>query len=93
MESGHDIVEQLGGILAYVEAETLESSVSQVIDKRTNEPSGQQELLQAMGFDPVDIDTLVSRTGLAIAQINRQLMELELEGIISNQNGLYNRLK
>ena len=93
VESGHDIVEQLGGILAYVEAETLESSVSQVIDKRTNEPSGQQELLQAMGFDPVDIDTLVSRTGLAIAQINRQLMELELEGIISNQNGLYNRLK
>lgn len=93
VESGHDIVEQLGGILAYVEAETVESSVSQVIDKRTNQPSGQQELLQAMGFDPVDIDTLVSRTGLAIAQINRQLMELELEGIISNQNGLYNRLK
>lgn len=93
VESGHDIVEQVGGMLAYVEAETLESSVSQVIDKRTDQPSGQQELLQAVGFDPVDIDTLVSRTGLPIAQLNRQLMELELDDVIANQNGLYGRLK
>ena len=93
VESGRDIVEQLGGMLAYVESETLESLVPQAIEKKTNQPLGQQELMQAMGFDPVNIDTLVSRTGLPIAQINHQLMELELDGVIANQNGLYARLK
>ncbi len=50
-------------------------------------------LLNAIGFDPVDMDTLVERTGLSVVELNRQLMELQLEGIISNQNGLYDRLE
>ena len=97
VESGSDIVEQFGGMLAYVQSETLEPSASQTIDKKSEQEPEQklekQKLLQAMGFDPVDIDTLVARTDLPIAQINRQLMELELEGVIANQNGLYDRLK
>jgi DNA processing protein len=85
VESGKDIVEQLGGMLGYVESE-LETS-DNTLGKQ------QKELLNAMGFDPVDMDTLVHRTGLPVAELSRQLVQLELEAVIASGNGLYNRLK
>ncbi len=39
-------------------------------------------LLAAMGFDPVDVDTLAARSGLDAAELNAQLLNLELEGWI-----------
>lgn len=39
-------------------------------------------LLEAMAFDPVDIDILHRRTGLDIAQINSALLELELSDTV-----------
>jgi len=86
VESGKDIVEQLGGMLAYVELEKSECSDS-ALGKQ------QKELLNAMGFDPVDMDTLVHRTGLPVVELSRQLVQLELEAVITSGNGLYNRLK
>ena len=91
VESAGDIVEQLGGMLAYVES-GLGVETKNIHDPQQIE-GGNQELLNAMGFDPVDIDTLAARTSLPIADINRQLIELELAGMIAHQNALYNRLK
>ncbi len=39
-------------------------------------------LLAAMGFDPVHTDTLAARSGLDAAELNAQLLNLELEGWI-----------
>ncbi|MEH6617866.1 MAG: DNA-processing protein DprA, partial [Porticoccus sp.] len=83
VESAQDIVEQLGGMLAYTEMEFSK----QKINGGKNGP-----LLEALGFDPVDIDTLVERTGLPIATLNHQLILLELEGAIESSNGRYHRL-
>jgi DNA processing protein len=83
VESAQDIVEQLGGMLAYTEMES------------SNKKRGHDEdepLLEALGFDPVDLDTLVERTGLPIATLNHQLMLLELEGVIESSHGRYHRL-
>ena len=49
-------------------------------------------LLEALGFDPVNIDTLVERTGLPIATLNHQLVLLELEGAIESSHGRYHRV-
>ncbi|MEH6468110.1 MAG: DNA-processing protein DprA [Porticoccus sp.] len=83
VESAQDIVEQLGGMLAYTEMEFSK----QKINGGKNGP-----LLEALGFDPVDIDTLVERTGLPIATLNHQLILLELEGAVESSNGRYHRL-
>jgi DNA processing protein len=50
-------------------------------------------VLQALGFDPVDADTLVLRTGLDAGSLNAQLLTLELEGELERlPGGWYRRL-
>lgn len=54
---------------------------------------GPLSLLQALGFDPVDGDTLVLRTGLDAASLNEQLLTLELDGLLERlPGGWYRRL-
>lgn len=49
-------------------------------------------LLDAMGFEPVSLDTLQSRTGLNTATLSAQLLELELQGRLARMpGGLYQR--
>lgn len=49
-------------------------------------------LLKALGFDPVNLDTLVARTGISTAELQAQLLELELEGHVSRlPGGLFQR--
>jgi DNA processing protein len=83
VESAQDIVEQLGGMLAYTEMESSNKKIG-------SDDNG--SLLEALGFDPVDIDTLVERTGLPIAALNHQLILLELEGAVESSHGRYHRL-
>ncbi|MGY0618126.1 DNA-processing protein DprA [Lysobacter sp. A378] len=51
----------------------------------------QQELWQALGHDPCDMDQLVERTGLTAAQLSSMLLPMELEGRVVTQHGRYYR--
>lgn len=44
-------------------------------------------LLQLMGYDPITLDGLCDRSGLAAAQLNVQLLELELQGQVARLPG------
>ena len=44
-------------------------------------------LLSAMGYDPVDLDQLQSRTGWPTAQLSARLLELELMGSVARLPG------
>ncbi|MFZ7318671.1 DNA-processing protein DprA [Comamonas jiangduensis] len=49
-------------------------------------------LLQAMGYDPVHVEILSDRTGWSAAEVQAQLLELELEGHVGRlPGGLYQR--
>lgn len=48
-----------------------------------------QLILDAMAYDPVSVDTLISRTGMTSSAISSILLILELEGKISSQKGGY----
>jgi DNA processing protein len=49
-------------------------------------------LLDALGFDPVGLDALVARTGISTADLQAQLLELELSGHVSRlPGGLFQR--
>ncbi|MGC7407494.1 DNA-processing protein DprA, partial [Pandoraea pneumonica] len=46
-------------------------------------PAGTTAVLKALGYDPVNADTLCERTGLGIADVLAQLGALELGGHVA----------
>jgi DNA processing protein len=55
-------------------------------------PAREHPLLEALGFDPVGIDALVARTGIAPAELQAGLLELELAGDVARlPGGLFQR--
>jgi DNA processing protein len=51
-------------------------------------------LLQAMGHAPMSLDSLVARTGIGAADLQAQLLELELQGRVARlAGGLFQRLE
>jgi len=57
------------------------------------ELEAENELLVALGFDPVGLDALQARTGISTPQLQAQLMTLELEGQVARlPGGLFQRL-
>lgn len=85
VETAADIVAQLGGLLAYKEQE---ASAAPIPSFSAEEDS----VLQQLGFDPLDLDTLVARTGMAASRLSRVLVGLELRGAVSGHNGRFSRL-
>ena len=75
VESAQDILEDLRMI--------------EVTDRpaATPTPSEPDELLEAMGHDPVGLDALQARTGLDTASLQARLLELELDGQVSRMPG------
>jgi predicted Rossmann fold nucleotide-binding protein DprA/Smf involved in DNA uptake len=47
----------------------------------------------SLGFDPKDMDSLVTEGLFSIADLSRLLVALEIKGLIESQNGFYQRLK
>ena len=84
VETVDDIVEHLGGLLAYKGEEAAPVPPAAATDDEVR-------LLEAMGFDPVSADTLVERTGMAISRLTGILVGLELKGVVENVGGLYLR--
>jgi len=52
---------------------------------------GREMLLNALGFDPVDLDTLVERTGLGAQVLSARLLMLEIEGEVESRGGRFCR--
>jgi DNA processing protein len=85
VESAEDVLTELGGFRPSGFASTTTDPVAQ-----STEPG----LLQYMGHDPVDVDSLCTRAGLSAEQVSSELLRLELDGrIASLPGGLYQRLE
>ncbi len=92
VETSDDIFTELGALLAglragaRVEAPDAQADSGPALDK------DYEILLDALGFAPAGIDTLVARTGFATDMIASMLLILELDGRVAQQpGGLYCR--
>jgi len=87
VESAQDILEELRVPDPFASARTP--------PHRPEAPdTPEDELLQAMGFDPVSLDALQARTGLDTATLQARLLDLELDGAVSRMpGGLLQRLE
>ncbi len=83
VEAAQDILEELGGLIVKPDTPTSQTVTS----------NADTELLDHLGFDPTNIDTLAERCGLTVSQLSAMLLTLELEGRVSAlPGGLYQRL-
>jgi DNA processing protein len=84
VESAEDVLAELSGFRPSGFASTVAGSAQPVAPG----------LLQHMGHDPVDIDSLCARAGLSAEQVSSELLRLELDGRVSSlPGGLYQRLE
>lgn len=98
VETGQDIVDQLQGMLGY-QRENL-SKLQQKAAKKTELDEkaldslspAEQQIIHAMGYDPVNIDDLVERTGVAVGSMAAQLIGLEIKGYVQQIGAGYQRI-
>jgi DNA processing protein len=80
VEAAQDILEELGSLLV-------------APAPAANSEGTDSALLEHLGFDPVDVDTLSVRSGLTVSQLSAMLLTLELSGRICVLPGsLYQRI-
>jgi DNA processing protein len=89
VESAQDVLEELS-----VAGGRQPASVApQALAEPTADESSEDGLLAVLGFDPVSLDALVARTGVAPAHLQAQLLELELQGDVARlPGGLFQRV-
>lgn len=80
MESAEDVLSELGAVGAS-DTMHMERGVTDV------------PLLECMGYDPCNVDTLCERSGLTPDKVSAILLQLELEGkVTSLPGGAYQRV-
>ncbi|TNG01809.1 MAG: DNA-protecting protein DprA [Gammaproteobacteria bacterium] len=88
VETGQDVLEELAPLarLAMDMGHSSSSEKKQDTDVSTVNDE-HKHVLEAMGYDPVSIDSLVERTGLTAAELSSILLILELNGQVMIQPG------
>ena len=91
VESAQDVLEELR-----LPASPAQHALDLQAPNLAEAPTGQdpeRELLRALGHDPVGLDALQARCGWPTAQLQAQLLELELMGQVGRlPGGLFQRL-
>lgn len=85
VETATDILEELGA-LAGVEAATKTIS-TQETDHKPELDSDYQLLFGSLGYDPIEIDVLIDRSGLTAEAVSSMLLLLELQGQVESLPG------
>ena len=79
VEKSDDIIEELPAMLAGIGVATEPAPPGDRGTPDTLDPE-YQRLLELMGWDPVDVDLLVNRSGLTAQEVSSMLLILQLRG-------------
>ena len=90
VESAQDVLEELRLPDPFAQ---VPLALDVAVDKAPSQAPSEDELLQHMGHDPVSLDALQARCGWPTAQLQAQLLELELMGQVGRlPGGLFQRI-
>ncbi len=81
VETAQDILEELGPLAQVVVQPAESPTISPKLE------SEQAALLELLGYDPVDMDTLVARSGLTPGELSSMLLHMELHGLVEARPG------
>ena len=97
VETAEEVLEELsgvGGLLAQGLRRRLHGARGEGAVQKSDTPARDadyERLLAAVGARASAIDELVAHTGLAAATLSSMLLVLELDGVVSAENGRYSR--
>lgn len=97
VETAEEVLEELsgvGGLLAQGLRRRLHGARGESAMQKPDTPARDadyERLLAAVGARASAIDELVAHTGLAAATLSSMLLVLELDGVVSAENGRYSR--
>jgi DNA processing protein len=87
VESALDIIEELSPLLGILpQTDTDNTEVTSQQNECLTDPAYAQ-LVEALGYDLVSVDELITRTGLPTESVSSMLLLLELEGHVSSAPG------
>jgi DNA processing protein len=93
LKQGAKLVETAQDVLEEVSLPDSYRRTPAALQPSPERSRSQDDLLAALGFDPVSLDALVARTGVAPAHLQAKLLELELEGEVARlPGGLFQRV-
>jgi DNA processing protein len=88
VESANDVLEELS-VPATVQLSLVANDDAGDTEVASHDDN---DLLQALGFDPVSLDALIARTGIDTPTLQARLLELELNGDVARlPGGLFQR--
>ncbi len=85
VETASDIVEELGAIAEVKQESPLQLSPTEVASSELD--ADYQLLLSCLGYDPIEIDSLVIQSGLTAETVSSMLLLLELDGRVASLSG------
>lgn len=90
VETTQDIVDELGGLLAFKQREC--AAVETLHSKHNDLSEEAVRVFRLLDYMPVTLDVLLERCRLSVDVLSAALLDLELEGVIVQQHGFYSRL-
>ena len=87
VETAGDIIEELSGLLGQLSQSVEQNDRSDTHQSVPEIDADYQQLLDLMGWDPADVDTLVNRSGLTADEVSSMLLILELDGRVEPLTG------
>jgi DNA processing protein len=85
VETGQDIIEELGSLAGSLESQP--ALLAEVQKSPVNIDPAYDKLLSSMGYDPVSVAQLTGRSGLTTEELCSMLLILELEGKVDSLAG------
>jgi len=87
VETGEDIVSDLGSLFATLTVDTPTHSAEIAAEPSSTMDDEYLQLLEHMGWDPVTADELIHRSGFSAESVSSMLLLLELQGHVSSASG------
>jgi DNA processing protein len=92
-ETAHDILSELNFSAFFARQSAASEAHERGVPRDTAMDNDHKILLDALGFDPADLDALVVRTGFKPAAVSSMMLILELEGHVqAAPGGRYSRV-
>lgn len=83
VETAEDILEELAPLLPIVDNAAASAPPASGNEAAPALDDDYQKLLEAMGFEPLDVNAIVERSGLTAESVSSMLLILELQGQVS----------